>query len=471
MRRSAIVIGSGPNGLAAAIVLAQAGLEVEVREAASTIGGAARSSELTLPGFLHDVGSSVHPMAISSPFFASLPLERFGLEWVFSPAAVAHPLADGSAVTLERGIEDTARQLGRDAENYTRLVTPLAANWDKLYNEIFQPLHIPCHPLVLARFGLDAVLPCRMLARRLFREQRTRALLAGCAAHSALPLTAPMTAAFGLLFLAAGHTKGWPMPKGGTQNLSQALAGVLQSLGGRIVTNSRVNRLENLGSPDLTLCDVTARQFADLAGDRLKPPFQKLLRHFEYGPGAFKIDYALNAPIPWKAEGCGRAITVHVGGSLEDIAASEQRVAAGLAPERPYILLTQPTLFDSSRAPSGRHIAWAYCHVPNAWQGSAVEQMESQIERFAPGFRDCILARAVHTPRQLEEWDENLVGGDVNGGALKLGQFFARPTWRRCGTPLRGVYLCSASTPPGGGVHGMCGYWAARRALRSLHLR
>ena len=471
MQRSAVVIGSGHNGLAAAILLAQAGLEVEVRETATIPGGAARSGELTLPGFTHDLGSAVHPMAFSSPFFASLPLHQFGLRWIFSPAEFAHPFDDGTAITLERDISVTAAQLGSDGPAYRQLYQPLVKNWPTLFREVFRPLVFPRHPFLLAQFGMRAVQPCTFLTKSLFRHDRSRALIAGSAAHSALRLEAPLSAAFGMIMGAAGHAVGWPIPAGGSQSISNALARVFESLGGRIITNAKVSTLDELGSPDLTLCDITPRQFLAIAGHRLRPSFKKLLRHFKYGPGSFKVDWALREPIPWKAKECLRAITLHLGGTLEEFAESERRPWQNKPPEKPFVLLAQPSLFDPSRAPAGRHTAWAYCHVPNAWTGSALQQIENQIERFAPGFRDCILERAVHNTAAMESWDANLVGGDVNGGALTIDQFAFRPTWRRYGTPLRGVYLCSASTPPGGSVHGMCGYWAARRALRYLRKR
>jgi phytoene dehydrogenase-like protein len=468
---SAVVIGSGPNGLAAAIVLAQAGLQIEVREAAAQIGGAARTEELTLPGFLHDPGSAVHPMALSSPFFRSLPLHQFGLEWIFSPAELAHPFDDGTAVTLERDLRDTAQQLGADGPSYARLFQPLIDHWPVLFAEVFRPLTIPRHPLLLSRFGIRAFQPCTLLMKSLFRGDRARSLISGSAAHSALDLRAPLSAAFGLIIGGAGHAVGWPVPKGGSQSISNALAGVLRSLGGRIVTNSRVHNIDELGSPDLILCDVTPCEFLKIAGHKLKTPFQKLLRHFKYGPGAFKVDWALREPIPWKAKECRRSLTVHLSGGLEEMAASEHATHHGRVTDKPFVLLAQPSLYDPSRAPAGRHTAWAYCHVPNGWSGSALTQIENQVERFAPGFRECVLARSVHSAAELEQWDSNLVGGDVNCGALSVNQFFSRPTWRRYGTPLSGVYLCSASTPPGGAVHGMCGYWAAKRALRYLAKR
>ena len=468
MQRSAVVVGSGPNGLSAAILLAQAGIAVEVREAASMPGGAARSGELTLPGFTHDLGSAVHPMALSSPFFNSLPLHQFGLRWIFSPAQLAHPFDDGTAVTLERDISATAAQLGVDGPAYCKLYESLVENWPALFKEVFRPLVFPRRPFLLARFGMRAVQPCTYLTRFLFLKDRARALVAGSVCHSALKLEAPLSAAFGMIIGGAAHAVGWPIPEGGSQSISNALAGVLESLGGRILTNAKVSKLDELGSPDLVLCDLTPRQFLSIAGHRLRPSFIKLLQHFKYGPGSYKVDWALREPIPWKAKECRRAITIHLGCTLDELAESERRPWQGRPPERPFVLLAQPSLFDASRAPAGRHTAWAYCHVPNGWAGSALQQIENQIERFAPGFRDCILERAVHNTPAMESWDANLVGGDVNGGALSMGQFAFRPTWRRYGTPLRGVYLCSASTPPGGSVHGMCGYWAAKRALRYL---
>ncbi len=471
MQRSAVVVGSGPNGLAAAILLAQAGLSVEVREAAPVLGGTTRSGELTLPGFTHDLGSAVHPMGLSSPFFASLPLHKFGLRWIFSPAQLAHPFDDGTAVTLERDLAATASQLGIDGAAYRQLYQPLVENWPALFKEVFRPLVFPRRPFLLAQFGMRAIQPCTFLTRSLFRHDQARALIAGSSSHSALNLEAPISAAFGMVLGAAAHAVGWPISEGGSQSISNALARVLESLGGHILLNSPVSSLDELGSPDLTLCDITPRQFLSIAGHRLRPSFRKLLQHFKYGPGAYKVDWALREPIPWKAKECLRAITVHLGGTLDEIARSERNPWQGKPPEKPFVLLAQPSLFDPSRAPAGRHTAWAYCHVPNAWNGSALEQMENQIERFAPGFRDCILQRAVHNTAAMERWDANLVGGDITGGAMGIDQFAFRPTWRRYGTPLRGVYFCSASTPPGGSVHGMCGYWAAKRALRYLAKR
>ena len=469
MKRSAAVIGSGPNGLAAAIVLAQAGLDVELHEAAAECGGGTGSGELTLPGFVHDLGSCVHPMALTSPFFSSLPLEEFGLRWIFSPSQLAHPLDDGTAVTLERDLNATASQLGSDGYAYRKLYEPLVKNWATLARETLRPLTpFTAHPMLLARFGWRAVQPAAFLLHSQFRGGRAKALVAGSCAHSCLKLEAPLSSAFGMMLGSSAHAVGWPIAEGGSQRIADALASLFKSLGGRIKTNSRIEHIDDLGGPDLTCCDVTPRQFLTLAGSRLRPSFQNLLQHFQYGPGVFKVDWALREPIPWKAAECRRAITVHVGGTFEEIAASERAAVEGLRPEKPFIILAQPSLFDASRAPAGQHTAWAYCHVPNGWTGSALAQMEGQIERFAPGFRDCVMARSAQNTADMQRWNENLVGGDINGGALSVTQFVRRPTWRNYGTPLRGVYLCSSSTPPGAAVHGMCGYWAAKRALKAL---
>ncbi len=468
MRPRATVVGSGPNGLAAAVVLARAGLDVEVREASLLPGGGARSGELTLPGFIHDLCSAIHPMTVCSPFFSKLPLHSHGLNWVFPPAEIAHPLDDGTAITIERDVAATAAQFGADAAAYRELFRPIVDNWETLLPELLRPLRFPRHPFKLARFGLRAIQPASVLARNTFRGVRAQALFAGLSAHSFLKLEAPISSAFGLMMGGSAHAVGWPMPQGGAQQITNALIGVLNSLGGRVVTGSRVDRLHQLCSPDLTLCDITPRQFlrmADLSDHR---PFRQLLEEYRYGPGVFKVDWALREPIPWTAKECLRAGTVHLGGTLEEIAASERAPWEGRPPEKPFVLLAQPTLFDSTRAPSGLQTAWAYCHVPNGWQGSALAQIEAQIERFAPGFRECILARATQGTAAMQASNENLVGGDINGGAADAKQFFMRPTWRTYSTPLKGVYFCSSSTPPGGAVHGMCGYNSAQRALRWL---
>lgn len=474
MPRRAVVIGSGPNGLSAAIVLAQAGLEVEVREAASVPGGGASSGELTLPGFLHDLGSAVHPMALSSPFFRTLPLAEHGLKWIWPSASLAHPLDDGTAVMLERNIDATCLQFdSADAAAYRRIFEPLVEHWESLIKELLRPmLHVPKHPFLLGRFGLQAVQPATWLARNSFKNLRARALFGGCAAHSFLKLESPISAAFGLMLAGSGHAVGWPIPQGGAQQITNALAGVLRSYGGRIVTDSPVESLDELGSPDLALCDVSPRQFLRIADRQLGTrPFRQLLEQYNYGPGVFKVDFALKEPIPWRAPECRRAATVHLGGTIEEIAASERAAWDGPASERPFVLVVQPSLFDGTRAPSGKQTVWTYCHVPNGWTASMLPQIEAQLERFAPGFKDCVLARSVADPADMQRWNANLIGGDINGGAVNLEQFVLRPTWRLYGTPLHGVYLCSSSTPPGGSVHGMCGYHAARRALRWLRAR
>lgn len=467
--QSAIVIGSGPNGLAAAIELARNGVTVEVREAAETPGGAARSGALTLPGFVHDLGSAVHPMALASPFFKSLWLEQYGIEWRWSPAELAHPLDDGTAVLLSRSVAETAEELGGDGRAYRKLFDPIVRNWDRIIADVLRPvLHFPQHPLALAPFGLRAVQPASILARSWFRDTRARALFAGIAAHSVMKLSAPLTSAFACMLGGAAHAVGWPMPVGGAQKITDALLAVLGSYGGRVQTRGRVNTFEEVEAADVQLFDLTPRQLLPIAGKRFSPRYAGLLAKYIYGPGIFKVDWALNAPIPWKAAECGQAITVHLGGTLEEIEKSESDAWNGRAPERPFVLLAQPSLFDPSRAPEGKHTAWAYCHVPNGWTGSASEQIEAQVERFAPGFRECILARAAHSTQALEAWDGNLVGGDISGGASTVKQFVFRPTRRQYRTSMKGVYLCSSATPPGGGVHGMCGYNAARTVLEDL---
>lgn len=475
--RRASVIGAGPNGLAAAIVLAQAGLEVEVYEAERTVGGAARTLELTLPGFRHDFGSAVHPMAIGSPFFSTLPLRDYGLEWVQPPAPLAHPFDDGTAAILEQDF--AASTLGEDCESWRRLFQPVSAHWSELASAVLRPvLSIPRHPLLLARFGIHGLLPASTLTRTRFHTVQARALFAGLAAHSFLSLDHPGSAAFGLLLGAAAHSVGWPIPRGGAQSLADALAAHLIQLGGRIHTASPIRRLSDLPSSDLTLCDISPRQLLTLAGEsQLTPSDRRRLAGYRYGPAAFKVDYALNSPIPWSAPACARAATVHLGGTFGDIAASESAMASGRLAERPFVLLVQPTLFDTTRAPAGKHIAWAYCHVPNGFARSpnaaelealALDRLEAQIERFAPGFRSTVLARHVSPPAVLESMDANLIGGDIVGGANTLRQIIFRPTSRGYRTSATGLFLCSASTPPGGGVHGMCGYHAANLALKSL---
>jgi phytoene dehydrogenase-like protein len=464
----AVVVGSGPNGLAAAITLARAGCSVVVYEANATIGGGARSAELTLPGFVHDVCSAVHPLAAASPFFKTLPLERFGLEWIEPEIPLAHPLDNGSAACLYKDIDVTAEQLHEDADAYRRLLKPLARNWEKLSIEFLQPmLHWPRHPITLAHFGILGVCPATLLAKFVFKGDRARALFAGNAAHSFLPLGAPVSSAFALVLGLTGHALGWPIPRAGSQQISNALASYLRELGGKIEVNHRIENLRELPKSRVILLDVSVWEFLRIAGQEMPPGYRRKLESFRHAPGIFKIDYALNEPIPWKADACRRSGTIHLGGGIDEIAAAERDVARGKIPERPFVLVAQQSLFDPTRAPQGRHTLWAYCHVPFGCSTDMSDQIESQIERFAPGFRDCVLARHTMTAADLARSNPNLAGGDISGGAANLMQLLARPILSPTPyrTPLPGVYLCSASTPPGGGVHGMCGYHAARVAF------
>jgi phytoene dehydrogenase-like protein len=460
------VIGAGPNGLAAAVVLAQAGLHVEVFEAETQPGGAARTMDLTAPGFLNDFGSSVYPMGAGSPFFRTLPLHDLGLDWVYGDACVAHPLDDGTAVFLENSLEAQESELGADGSRWVELMRPFAERWwDFAEDALRPPLHVPKHPLLMARFGLRAVQPANILARR-FRTERAKALLAGIVGHSLLSFDQLMSSAVGLIFGATAPAVGWPVAKGGAQAIPNALIQRLSQLGGAVHTGRRIGSLDEIDTRDaITMCDVTPRRLVQIAGPRLTPGYRRTLEKFQYGPGAFKIDYALSQPIPWKAADCRRAMTVHLGGSYAEIAFSESELWKGRCAEKPYVLVTQPSLYDRTRAPAGKHTAWAYCHVPNGATADRTAAIESQIERFAPGFRDCVLARRMFAPADLHAMDANLIGGDINAGAFNLMQVLMRPSLRtyRTGTP--GLYLCSASTPPGGGVHGMCGYHAAHAAL------
>jgi phytoene dehydrogenase-like protein len=467
----AVVIGSGPNGLAGAITLARAGYSVVILEANPTIGGGARSAELTLPGFVHDTCSAVHPLAAGSPFFKTVPLDRFGLAWIEPEIPLAHPLDDGTAACLYRSVELTADSLGADSRPYRRVVSPLARNWEKLANEFLQPmLHFPRHPFALAQFGIPALCPASIFAKIFFKTDAARALFAGLAAHSFLPLEAPVSSAFAIVLGIAGHAVGWPIPCGGSQSISNAMANYFRELGGRIEINHRIERLNTLPGSRVVLCDVSAWRFAQIAGDRLTPAYRRRLQNFRHAPGIFKIDYALSSPIPWRADACKRAGTIHLGGTIDEIASAESEVARGEIPARPFVLVAQQSLFDETRAPRGQHTLWAYCHVPFNCQVDMSERIESQIERFAPGFRDCILARHKSGVADLEKSNPNLAGGDINGGAANLWQLIARPILSSVPyrSPLPGIYLCSASTPPGGGVHGMCGYHAARAALRDV---
>lgn len=462
-------MGAGPNGLAAAITLARVGRSVLVLEARETVGGGTRSAELTLPGFVHDVCSAIHPLTLGSPFFRTLPLSAHGLELVQPPAPLAHPYDDGTAAVLERSIAATGETLGPDAAAYRRLMAPLVADWDRLVHALLGPLRPSRHLIALAAFGLRAIWPARALARLVFKGERARGLFAGVAAHSMLPLEQPATAAFGLVLAMLGHAVGWPVACGGSQRIAEALASYLRSLGGEVVTGRTIATLDELPAARAVLCDVTPRQLLRMAGDRLPDGYRRGLKRYRYGPGVFKMDFALDGPIPWRVPACARAATVHLGGTLEEIAAAERAVWRGDHPARPFVLLAQQSLFDPTRAPAGKHTAWAYCHVPNGSMFDMAERIEAQIERFAPGFRGRILARSVLSPRQMEQYNPNYVGGDINGGVQDLRQLFTRPLPQLVpyATPVRGLYLCSSSTPPGGGVHGMCGYYAAQAALRA----
>lgn len=464
----AIVIGSGPNGLAAAIKLAQANRSVALFEAKNTIGGGMRSAELTLPGFTHDICSAIHPLAFGSPFFRSLPLKEHGLQWVHPPAAIAHPLDDGTAVLLERSIADTVGYIDScDTHAYKNLIGWLVNKWPLLENDLLAPLGLPKHPLLMAKFGWLGIHSAMGLANSKFSGDRARSLFAGMAAHSMLPLDRPLTAAIGLILCTLGHTTGWPFPRHGTQKLADALGALFLSLGGDIHTDSVVENLDQLPPSNAILCDITPKQLIHIAGQRLPSGYKTRLENYRYGPGVFKVDWALNAPIPWKAKECARAATVHIGGNAEEIALSEKQIWQNICPEKPFIILAQQSLFDPSRAPAGKHTAWGYCHVPNGSTEDMTQRIENQIERFAPGFKDCILARHTMSPKDLEAYNSNYIGGDINGGVQDLFQLFTRPVARFVpySTPVGGLYICSASTPPGGGVHGMCGYHAAQAVL------
>jgi phytoene dehydrogenase-like protein len=464
----AVIVGAGPNGLAAAIVLAQAGWSVLVREAEETIGGGSRTLELTLPGFHHDPCSAIHPLAVASPFLKSLPLKEHGLELIDPPLALAHPLDDGTAATLARSLSETAASLGPDGEAWTRLMQPLVDDFDCLIEDILGPLRIPRHPIALARFGLPGLRSAEGLIGSRFKEPRASALFAGIAAHSMLRLDQIATASFGLSLALFAHAVNWPIPRGGSQAIVDAMAAHLLSLGGEIQTCQPVESIAEFPGARAILFDVTPRQVVRLAGELLPGWYRSQLEHYRYGPGIFKIDYALSGPVQWTAEACARAGTVHLGGRFEEVVASEQQPSTGRNQERPFVIVAQQSLFDPTRAPEGKHTLWAYCHVPNGSTVDMTGAIERQIERFAPGFRDLILARATMAPAEVEAYNANYVGGDINGGAQDIRQLFTRPAvrWDPYSTPNERLYICSSSTPPGGGVHGMCGYHAAQSVVR-----
>jgi len=465
-----VVIGSGPNGLSAAIEIARAGVPVCVLEAVETIGGGTRTGQLTLPGFLHDVCSAIHPMALVSPFFRMIEIEKWGVKWVRPPAAVAHPLEDSTAAVLYPDVGRTCETLGKDAAAYRKLLEPFLERTGALFDEILRPVRFPSRPLLMARFGALALRSCRGLANGRFCGPNASALFAGCSAHSFLPLDAAGSAAFGLVLALAGHAVGWPFPESGSRAIADALSACLTALGGLVFAGRPVHSTKDLPPARAYVFDVTPAQLLAIAGDSLPSRYRGRLSGFQYGPGVFKIDWALNAPIPWTARECRQAATVHVGGTLDEIASGESEVGQGRHPERPFVLVGQQSLFDSSRAPAGMHTAWGYCHVPNGSEADMTVRIESQIERFAPGFGDTILARHTMTAMQMQSHNANLIGGDISGGSNKVRQIIARPVFRLdpYSTPNPRIFLCSSSTPPGGGVHGMCGYLAARSVLRRV---
>lgn len=466
----AVVVGAGPNGLSAAIVLAQAGLSVCVLEAQETIGGGARSAELTLPGFTHDICSAIHPVGLVSPFFRSLDLEKWGVQWVYPEVALAHVLDDAEAALLYPSLEETARSLEADGPAYAGMLKPFLKNADAFFSEILRPVRFPRHPFLMQRFGMIGLRSCTSLTRSRFQTEKARALFAGCCAHSMLPLEQMGTASFGLVLTLAGHAINWPCARGGSQKIIEALAACLRSMNGEIRTNSPVRSMRELPASRCVLFDLTPRQVLEIAGDELPPGYRRRLKRFRYGPGVFKIDWALDGPIPWKNRDVSLAATVHVGGTVDEVAAGERAVWRGEHPLRPFVLVAQQSLFDQTRAPAGKHTGWAYCHVPHGSTVDMTERIEQQIERFAPGFRDLILARHTFNTLEVESHNANMIGGDISGGANDLRQFIARPLARYnpYSTPNEKIFLCSSSTPPGGGVHGMCGYWAAQSALKQV---
>jgi len=465
----AIVVGSGPNGLSAAIALQQAGLSVLILEAKDTIGGGLRSAELTLPGFVHDICSAIHPLAAGSPFFTTLPLEEFGLEYIYPEVAAAHPFDDGTAAALSGSVEETASSLGIDRESYSALFMPLVKKWPGMVKDLLGPLHFPKHPIDMAAFGLNALRSASSLVAK-FKTKEARGLWAGMAAHSLQPLSNLGTSAFGLVLMATGHLKGWPVPKGGSKQIANALSSYFISLGGKIETGIPVRSMKDIPASKVLLFDLTPKQILEIAGERFSSLYSWQLRRYRYGMGVFKIDWALNGPVPFTTAECRKAGTVHLGNTFEEIARAEAMTNSGVLPEKPFVLFAQQSLFDSYRAPEGKHTAWAYCHVPNGSEKDMTQAIENQVERFAPGFKDLILAKHTMNTREMEAYNSNYIGGDINGGIIDIGQLFTRPALRTSPyrTSAKGIYICSSSTPPGGGVHGMCGYHAAEQVLKDI---
>lgn len=463
----AIVVGAGPNGLAAAIMLQQHGLQVLLVEGKDTIGGGMRSAQLTLPSYVHDVCSAIHPLAVLSPYLSTLPLQQYGLEFIYSPIAAAHPFDDGSCAILTQSVAATAQSLGSDAKTYMQLMQPVVDAWPIIADDILAPLHIPKHPLLMAQFGLKALQPATRLARR-FSTRQAKGLLAGMAAHSIQPLTNMATSAIALVLLASAHVKGWPVVKGGSQAIANAMAAYFTSLGGTIQTGFYIKSLQQLPSARAVLFDVTPKQLLQIAGHKFSSIYKWQLQRYRYGMGTFKIDWALDAPIPFTNEACRQAGTIHIGNTIQEIATGEKLTSKGIHTDKPFVLLAQQSLFDTTRAPQGKHTAWAYCHVPSGSTKDMTSIIEQQVERFAPGFKGRILARHTFNSAELEEYNPNYIGGDINGGIIDVAQLFTRPAlrWSPYKTSAKGLYICSSSTPPGSGVHSMCGYHAARRVLR-----
>lgn len=465
----AVVVGSGPNGLAAAITMQKAGLSVLLIEAKDTLGGGLRTQELTLPGFKHDVCSAIHPLAAGSPFFQQLPLHEFGLEFIYPEVAAAHPFDDGNAAVLTRSIEKTAKSLGKDAKTYLKLIRPLAKDWPDLALDVLGPLQFPNHPVALARFGLNALTSADFFSKR-FATKEAKGLWGGMAAHSIQPLGNIASSAIGLVLLATGHVRGWPVPKGGSQSIADALATYFVSIAGKIRTSFNAQYLDQLPTSNAILFDVTPQQLLKIAGPRFSSIYKWQLNRYRYGMGVFKVDWALDGAIPFTAGQCKQAGTIHLGNTFAEIAASELQTSKGKPAEKPFVLLAQQSLFDASRAPEGKHTAWAYCHVPNGSQVDMTEAIEKQVERFAPGFREKILAKNTMNTTQIQSYNQNYIGGDINGGVIDISQLYTRPALRFSPyrTSAKGIYICSSSTPPGGGVHGMCGYYAAKKALKDI---